>query len=133
MRLCTIAGSQRTQTLSRKFSDAYADREDYNKDAFCDEPNTLIPKIPSQKTIIVGVDGIAKTGLEQQFDALGKWFFPMEQTWNNGNLFKDSREQRVHIIASTFKRNRRRHQLTWHGTTPLMPEEQRKRKPTLKL
>ncbi|KAK6757178.1 hypothetical protein RB195_015165 [Necator americanus] len=37
-------------------------------------------------------------------------------------------EQTGLIIASTFKRNHRRHQLTWQGSTLLMPEVQRKRK-----
>ncbi|KAK6762573.1 hypothetical protein RB195_023338 [Necator americanus] len=58
--------------------------EDHNKDAFCDELNALISKIPSQQAVIVGTDANTKMGPEQQFNVLGKWFYPMEQTSDNG-------------------------------------------------
>ncbi|KAK6742019.1 hypothetical protein RB195_009720 [Necator americanus] len=73
-------------------------------------------------------------GLEQQSDVLGKWYYPAERTSDNGDRLVDLCEQTGLIIASTFKRNHRRHQLTWQGSTLLMPEQQRKRKMrTLKL
>ncbi|KAK6732069.1 hypothetical protein RB195_016441 [Necator americanus] len=56
-------------------------------------------------------------GLEQQSDVLGKWYSPAERTPDNGNRLIDSCEQSDLIIASTFKRNHRRHQLTWQGST----------------
>ncbi|KAK6759597.1 hypothetical protein RB195_021277 [Necator americanus] len=81
-------------------------------------------KIPSQQEVIVGVDANAKMGLQQQSDVLGKWYYPAERTSDNGDRLVDLSEQTGLIIASTFKRNHRRHQLTW----------QRKRKVrTLKL
>ncbi|KAK6764395.1 hypothetical protein RB195_024644 [Necator americanus] len=108
--------------------------EDHNKDAFYDELNTLMSKIPSQQVVIVGIDANAKMGLEQQSDVLGKWFYAIEQTSDNLNRLIGLCEQTNLITESTFKRNHRRHQLTWRGTTPLTPKEQRKRKmPTLKL
>ncbi|KAK6762429.1 hypothetical protein RB195_023230 [Necator americanus] len=89
--------------------------------------------MPSQKAVFVGIDANAKAGPEQQSDVLGRWFYPME-TSDNGNRLIDLCEQTNLIIASSFKNNHRRHQLTWQGTTPLTPEQQRKRKmPTLKL
>ncbi|KAK6743269.1 hypothetical protein RB195_010495 [Necator americanus] len=106
-----------------------------NKDSFYDELNTLISKIPSQQAAIFGIDANAMMGSEQQSDALGKWSYPMEQTSDNGNRLIDLCKQTNLIIACTFKRNHRRHQLTWgKGQTPLTSEEQRKRKmPTPKL
>ncbi|KAK6750588.1 hypothetical protein RB195_002518 [Necator americanus] len=91
-------------------------------------------KIPSQQVVIVGIDANAKMGLEQQSDVLGKWYYAAERTSDNGDRLVDLCEQTGLIIASTFKRNHRRHQLTWQGSTLLTPEEQRKRKMrTLKL
>ncbi|KAK6742012.1 hypothetical protein RB195_009715 [Necator americanus] len=108
--------------------------EDNSKDAFYDELNALMSKIPSQQVVIVGIDANAKMELEQQSDALGKWYYPAERTSDNGDRLVDLCEQTGLIIASTFKRNHRRHQLTWQGSTLLMPEQQRKRKMrTLKL
>ncbi|KAK6762684.1 hypothetical protein RB195_023410 [Necator americanus] len=108
--------------------------EDNSKDVFYDELNALMSKIPSQQVVIVGIDANAKMGLEQQSDVLGKWYYPAERTSDNGDRLVDLCEQTGLIIASTFKRNRRRHQLTWQGSTLLTPEEQRKRKmKTLKL
>ena len=48
--------------------------EDISKDAFCDELNALMSKIPSQQVVIVGIDANANRGLEQQSDVLGKWY-----------------------------------------------------------
>ncbi|KAK6763341.1 hypothetical protein RB195_023877 [Necator americanus] len=91
-------------------------------------------KIPSQQVVIVGIDANAKMGLEQQSDVLGKWYYAAERTSDNGDRLVDLCEQTGLIIASTFKRNHRRHQLTWQGSTLLTPKEQRKRKMrTLKL
>ncbi|KAK6750303.1 hypothetical protein RB195_002339 [Necator americanus] len=78
--------------------------------------------------IIVGIDANTKMKLEQQSDVLGKWYYPAERTSDNGDRLVDLCEQTGLIFASTFKRNHRRHQLTWQGSTLLMPEEQRKRK-----
>ncbi|KAK6729046.1 hypothetical protein RB195_006227 [Necator americanus] len=108
--------------------------EDNSKDAFYDELNALMSKIPSQRVVIVGIDANAKMGLEQQSDVLGKWYYATERTSDNGDRLVDLCEQTGLIIASTFKRNHRRHQLTWQESTLLTPEEQRKRKMrTLKL
>ncbi|KAK6737831.1 hypothetical protein RB195_020127 [Necator americanus] len=58
----------------------------------------------------------------------------MERTSDNGDRLVDLYEQTGLTTASTLKRNHRRHQLTWQGSTLLTPEEQRKRKMrTLKL
>ncbi|KAK6731084.1 hypothetical protein RB195_007509 [Necator americanus] len=51
-----------------------------------------------------------------------------EHTLDNGDRLVDLCEQTGLIIASTFKKSHRRHQLTWQGSTLLTPEEQRKRK-----
>ncbi|KAK6763393.1 hypothetical protein RB195_023916 [Necator americanus] len=108
--------------------------EDNSKDAFYDELNALMSKIPSQQVVIVGIDANAKMGLEQQSDVLGKWYYAAERTSDNGDRLVDLCKQTGLIIAPTFKRNHRRHQLTWQGSTFLTPEEQRKRKMrTLKL
>ncbi|KAK6762857.1 hypothetical protein RB195_023528 [Necator americanus] len=57
-----------------------------------------------------------------------------ERTLDNDDRLVDFCEQTGLIIVSTFKRNHRRHQLTWQGSTVVTPEEQRKRKMrTLKL
>ncbi|KAK6762433.1 hypothetical protein RB195_023233 [Necator americanus] len=73
-------------------------------------------------------------GLELQSDVLERWYYPSERTWDNGDRLVDLCEHMGLIIASTFKKNRRRHQLKWQGSTILTPEEQRKRKKrTLKL
>ncbi|KAK6736464.1 hypothetical protein RB195_019268 [Necator americanus] len=39
--------------------------EDNSKDAFYDELNALMSKIPSQQVVIVGIDANANMGLEQ--------------------------------------------------------------------
>ncbi|KAK6762470.1 hypothetical protein RB195_023262 [Necator americanus] len=46
--------------------------EDHNEDAFYDELNILISKIPSQQSLIGEIDANAKMGPEQQSDVLGK-------------------------------------------------------------
>ncbi|KAK6757664.1 hypothetical protein RB195_015463 [Necator americanus] len=102
--------------------------EDNSKDAFYDELNALMSKIPGQQVVIVGIDANVKMGLEQQSDVLGKWYYAAERTSDNGDRLVDLCEQTGLIIASTFKRNHRRHQLTWQGSTLSTPEEQRKRK-----
>ncbi|KAK6742608.1 hypothetical protein RB195_010082 [Necator americanus] len=102
--------------------------KDNTKDAFYDELNALMFKIPSQQLVIVGIDANAKMGLEQKSDALGKWHYPAERTSHNGDRLVDSCEQTGLIIASTFKRNHRRRQLTWQGSTLLTSEKLRKRK-----
>ncbi|KAK6755500.1 hypothetical protein RB195_014083 [Necator americanus] len=56
-------------------------------------------------------------GLEQQSDVLGKWYYAAERMSDNGDRLVDLCEQTGLIIASTFKRNHRRHQLTWQGST----------------
>ncbi|KAK6760671.1 hypothetical protein RB195_021941 [Necator americanus] len=103
--------------------------EDNSKDAFCDELNVLMPKILSQN--IVGIDANTKMGLEQQSDVLRKWYYPAERTSDNGDRLDDLYEKTGLIIASTFKRNHRRHQLTWQRSTLLTPEERKMK--TLKL
>ncbi|KAK6754741.1 hypothetical protein RB195_013620 [Necator americanus] len=91
-------------------------------------------KIPSQRVVIVGIDANARMGLELQSDVLGKWYYAAERTSDNGDRLVDLCEQTGLIIASTFKRNHRRHQLTRQRSTLLTPEEQRKQKMrTLKL
>ncbi|KAK6763099.1 hypothetical protein RB195_023708 [Necator americanus] len=79
--------------------------EDNSKDTFYDELNALMFKIPSQQVVIVGTDANAKIGLEEQFDVLGKWYYPAERTSDNGDRLVDLCEQTGLIIASTFKRN----------------------------
>ncbi|KAK6740816.1 hypothetical protein RB195_008967 [Necator americanus] len=91
-------------------------------------------KIPSEQVVIVEIDANAKMGLEQQSVVLGKWYYAAKRTSDNGDRLVDLCEQTGLIIASTFNRNHRRHQLTWQGSTLLTPEEQRRRKMrTLKL
>ncbi|KAK6744738.1 hypothetical protein RB195_011452 [Necator americanus] len=102
--------------------------ENNSKDALYDELNALMSKIPSQQVVTVGIDANAKMGLEQQSDVLGKWYYAAERTSDSGARLVDICEQTGLITASTFKRNHRRHQLTWQGSTLLTPEEQRKRK-----
>ncbi|KAK6730634.1 hypothetical protein RB195_007229 [Necator americanus] len=46
--------------------------KDNSKDAFYDELNVLMSKIPSQQVVIVGIDANEKMGLEQLSDVLGK-------------------------------------------------------------
>ncbi|KAK6742718.1 hypothetical protein RB195_010156 [Necator americanus] len=85
-------------------SRTYGTRLNNSKDALYDELNVLMSKIPSQ------------------------------QRSARRTTVTDLCEQTGLIIASTFKRNHRRHQHTWQGSTLLTPEEQRKRKMrTLKL
>ncbi|KAK6760649.1 hypothetical protein RB195_021925 [Necator americanus] len=105
--------------------------EDNSKDAFDDELNALMSKIPSQQVVIVGIDANTKMGLEQQSDVLRKWYYPAERTSDNGDRLDDLYEKTGLIIASTFKRNHRRHQLTWQRSTLLTPEERKMK--TLKL
>ncbi|KAK6763982.1 hypothetical protein RB195_024351 [Necator americanus] len=102
--------------------------EDNSKDAFYDELNALMSKIPSQQVVIVGIDANAKMVLEQQSDVLGKWYYAAERTSDNGDRLVDLCEQTGLIIASMFERNHRCHQLTRQGSTFLTPEEHRKRK-----
>ncbi|KAK6764665.1 hypothetical protein RB195_024839 [Necator americanus] len=72
------------------------------------------------------MDGNAKMGPEQHSDLLGKWFYPTEQTSDNGN-------RRISSLHPRLRRHRR-HQHTWQGTTSLTPEGPRKRKiPALEL
>ncbi|KAK6765202.1 hypothetical protein RB195_025229 [Necator americanus] len=52
---------------------AHTETAEHNsKNAFYDEINALMSKIPSQPVVIVGIDANAKMGLEQQSDVLGK-------------------------------------------------------------
>ncbi|KAK6743714.1 hypothetical protein RB195_010796 [Necator americanus] len=60
--------------------------EGNSKDAFYDELNALMSKIPSQQVVIVGIDANAKMGLEQQSDVLGKWYYAAERASDNGDL-----------------------------------------------
>ncbi|KAK6764067.1 hypothetical protein RB195_024409 [Necator americanus] len=60
--------------------------------------------------------------------AMVRFFNKAERTSDNDDRLVDLCEQTGLIIASTFKRNHRRHQLTWKGSTFLTLEQQRKRK-----
>ncbi|KAK6758226.1 hypothetical protein RB195_015819 [Necator americanus] len=80
--------------------------EDNSKDAFYDELNVLMSKIPSQQVVIVGIDANAKMGLEQQSDVLGKWYYPAKRTSANGDRLVDLCEQTGLDIASTFNSSR---------------------------
>ncbi|KAK6751951.1 hypothetical protein RB195_003395 [Necator americanus] len=120
-KLCIVSAHAPTETA-----------EDNSKEAFYDELNALMSKISSQQVVIVGIDANAKMGVEQQSDVLGKWYYAAERTSDNGDRVVDLCEQTGLTVASTFKRNHRRHQLMWQGSAVLTPEEQRKRK-TLKL
>ncbi|KAK6748093.1 hypothetical protein RB195_000989 [Necator americanus] len=105
-----------------------------SKDAFDDELSALISKVPNQQLVIVRIDADEKMRIEQQSDVLGKWYYPVGRTSDNGDRLVDLCKQRDLIITSTFKRNHRRHQLTWQVSTVLTSEEQRKRNMrTLKL
>ncbi|KAK6760655.1 hypothetical protein RB195_021930 [Necator americanus] len=104
MCLCTVTGSQRTQTLTVSGHAPTETAEDYNKDAFYDELYALISKIPSEQVAFVRIDEKAKMGLEQQLDVLGD---PMEQTSDNEKT--DVCEQTNFIIVFTFERSHRRH------------------------
>ncbi|KAK6752166.1 hypothetical protein RB195_003530 [Necator americanus] len=70
MRLRTTAEDVNSGSLSAHAPTKTA--EDNSKDAFYDELNALMSKIPSQQVVIVGIDANAKTGLEQQSDVQGK-------------------------------------------------------------
>ncbi|KAK6764670.1 hypothetical protein RB195_024843 [Necator americanus] len=102
--------------------------EDNSKDAFYDELNALMSKIPSQQVDIARINANAKMRLEKQSHVLKKWYYPAKRTSDNCDPIVYLREQTSLIIAFTFKRNHRRHQLTWQGSTPLTPEEEHKRK-----
>ncbi|KAK6744495.1 hypothetical protein RB195_011298 [Necator americanus] len=65
--------------------------EDNSKDAFYDELNALMSKIPSQQVVIVGIDANAKMGLEQQSDVLGKWYYAAERASDNDDRLVDLR------------------------------------------
>ncbi|KAK6741454.1 hypothetical protein RB195_009361 [Necator americanus] len=67
--------------------------ENNSKDAFYDELNALMSKIPSQQMVIVGIDSNAKMGLEQQSDVLGKWYYAAERTSDNGDRLVDLCDQ----------------------------------------
>ncbi|KAK6755547.1 hypothetical protein RB195_014115 [Necator americanus] len=72
-----------------KCSRTYDPAEDNSKDAFYDELNALMSKIPSQQVVIVGIDANAKMGLEQQYDVLGKWYYAAERTSDNGDRLRN--------------------------------------------
>ncbi|KAK6761564.1 hypothetical protein RB195_022583 [Necator americanus] len=100
--------------------------EDNSKDAFYDELNAWMSKIPSQQVVIVDVN--AKMGLEQQSHVQRKWYYQAQRTSDKGDCLVDFCEQTDLAISSTFKKNHRRHQLPWQGSTLLTLEEQHKRK-----
>ncbi|KAK6736321.1 hypothetical protein RB195_019164 [Necator americanus] len=100
MCLCTTAGGRKLWIVPTGTA------EDNSKDAFYDELNALMSKMRSQQVVIVGIDENAKMG--QQQSNVGKWYYPAERTFDSG-------QQTGLIIASTFERNHRRHQLTWQG------------------
>ncbi|KAK6761238.1 hypothetical protein RB195_022340 [Necator americanus] len=57
--------------------------EGNSKVAFYDLLNALMPKMPNQEVVIVGIDANAKIGLEQQSDVLGEWYNPAKCTSDN--------------------------------------------------
>ncbi|KAK6730380.1 hypothetical protein RB195_007069 [Necator americanus] len=87
--------------------------EDNSNDAFYDKLNAFMSKIPCQQVVIVGVYANAKMRLEQQSEVLRKLCYAAERTSNNGDRLVELCEQTGLIIASTFKKNHRRHQLMW--------------------
>ncbi|KAK6728908.1 hypothetical protein RB195_006149 [Necator americanus] len=79
--------------------------EDNSKDAFYDELNALMSKIPSQQVVFVAFDANAKMGLEEQSDVPGRWCHPAECTLDNGDRLVNLCEGMGLIIASMFKKN----------------------------
>ncbi|KAK6734771.1 hypothetical protein RB195_018141 [Necator americanus] len=63
--------------------------KDNSKNAFYDELNAFMSKIPSQQVVIVGIDATTKMGHEQQSDVLGKLYYPAERTSDNGDRLVD--------------------------------------------
>ncbi|KAK6727443.1 hypothetical protein RB195_005249 [Necator americanus] len=102
MRLCTIPRSLKLWIVSAHAPTETVD--DHKKDAFYDEFNTLISKIKSQQAVIVGIDANAKMGPEKYYDVLGKWFYPLVQTSDNGNHLIDLCEQTRGIIDAVCLR-----------------------------
>ncbi|KAK6738361.1 hypothetical protein RB195_020463 [Necator americanus] len=96
--------------------------EDNSKDAFYDELNALMTKIPSQQVVIVGIDTNVKMGLKQQSDVLEKWYYAAKRTSDNGGRLVDLCEQTDLIIAFTFKRNHRRRFHKRNRGVPLQPK-----------
>ncbi|KAK6765678.1 hypothetical protein RB195_025533 [Necator americanus] len=78
-----------------------------------------------ERKVVVGIDATAKIGLEQQSYVPRIWHYPAERTSCNGDHVVDFCEQTSLIIASTFKRNHRLHQLMRQGSFFLTPEGQR--------
>ncbi|KAK6753507.1 hypothetical protein RB195_012851 [Necator americanus] len=56
----------------KKKVEGCATAEDYHKDAFCGELNTLISKTPTQQTVVFRADTNTKTVREQQYDENGR-------------------------------------------------------------
>ncbi|KAK6744086.1 hypothetical protein RB195_011034 [Necator americanus] len=50
-------------------------------------------EISTKQVVFDGIDAIAKIGLEQQFDVLGKWFHPAERTSDNGGNWSKTRAE----------------------------------------
>ncbi|KAK6762800.1 hypothetical protein RB195_023489 [Necator americanus] len=56
-------------------------------------------KIPNQLVVIVGIDANAKMRLVQQFDVLGKWYYPAKRTSDDGDRLVNSCEQFDYVLA----------------------------------
>ncbi|KAK6765154.1 hypothetical protein RB195_025190 [Necator americanus] len=92
MASAAVAQSAHYLSSTSSLQGAHAPTEtavDDSKDAFYDELNALMSKIPSQQVVIVGIDANAKMGLEQQSDVLGKWYYAAERTSDNGDRLLD--------------------------------------------
>lgn len=121
-------GKKTTTFISAHSPTEMASEEE--KDDFFDQLHQLIKKTPPSDDLIIGTDTNCQLGPEASSEeSVGKWYYRMEETNDNGHRWLALLEENRLIFATTFRRPKNRNSiLTWQGVTPLSEEEQKKRR-----
>ncbi|KAH7697187.1 endonuclease-reverse transcriptase [Aphelenchoides avenae] len=115
---------------------AYAptrDADDAVKDEFYEGLKTLLDRIPRRHIVMLGMDANAQFGPAKSSPSLGRWYYPAEETNDNGSRLLELAVQYNLCIANTIRRTRRDQRITWtSGATTSRDTKAARRSSTLK-
>ncbi|KAH7691384.1 endonuclease-reverse transcriptase, partial [Aphelenchoides avenae] len=95
---------------------AYAptrDADDAIKETYYDALRDLLNTVPRSHLIIIGTDANAQFGADESSPALGRWYYPAEETNDNGERLLTLAEEYDLCLANTTRRTNRSQRVSW--------------------
>ncbi|KAH7696215.1 polyprotein [Aphelenchoides avenae] len=104
---------------------AYAptrDADDATKETYYDALKELLNTVPRSHLVIIGTDANAQFGTDESSPALGRWYYPAEETNDNGERLLMLAEEYDLCIANTTRRTSRSQRVSWSSGARLSAE-----------